>query len=131
VSKFIECDGCGKRLSESAPPRVAISGKRTDGLGGASMPDGEFHWCSTCGSYAFRALAQRSEREDAPPSVDRQEGHEWIRTVPTDGRWCERCGLAEAKWNGDPCPGHGAARLIEAQLVEARKKLAARDGESP
>lgn len=49
--------------------------------------------------------------------------HVWIRTVPTDGRWCELCGLSEARWSGDPCPGEGAARAIEQQLIKARQAL--------
>lgn len=43
--------------------------------------------------------------------------HEWIRTVPTDGRWCELCGLAEARDVGDPCPGEGAAREVERRMM--------------
>lgn len=44
--------------------------------------------------------------------------HDFQRTIPTDGRWCQVCGLPEARWSGDPCPGpEGALRRLEARMV--------------
>lgn len=51
--------------------------------------------------------------------------HDWIRTIPTDGRWCEACGLSEAQDRGDPCPGSGAARVVEAKMVAKVAKAVA------
>jgi hypothetical protein len=49
--------------------------------------------------------------------------HVWIRTVPTDGRWCYHCAIAESQWNGDPCDGEGGIIKLEQQLIECRANL--------
>lgn len=43
--------------------------------------------------------------------------HNWVRTIITDGQWCNRCGLPQAQWSGEPCPGEGAAEAVEARMV--------------
>lgn len=43
--------------------------------------------------------------------------HNWIRTFPLDGRWCNRCGLSEADDAGDDCCGAGAAEYVEAKMA--------------
>lgn len=52
-------------------------------------------------------------------------GHEWWRTIPTDGMWCKVCGLSYARWIGDDCPGGGALEVLEGKIVELRAQLAA------
>lgn len=49
--------------------------------------------------------------------------HDFQRTVPTDGRWCQRCGLSEANWEGDACPGRIGPE-IEAHIVALRATIA-------
>jgi hypothetical protein len=45
----------------------------------------------------WRIVPLWDEDEDAPWE------HQFERTIPTDGRWCQKCGLSEAQDNGDPC----------------------------
>lgn len=60
MTVFIRCSGCGV---EFGPPNMeqqpAITGERSNGFGGAGMPDGAFHWCVRCGQAAFKAVADR------------------------------------------------------------------------
>lgn len=66
-------------------------------------------------------MAPDNDQKPEAAKITEPSGHVWIRTVPTDGRWCEACGLAEARWSGDICPGEGAARRIERLLIAERK----------
>lgn len=62
MSLKLECDGCGKPLSER-PHRVvplpAITGERANGRGGGrNLPDGRFDWCDACAEIGFTAVRQ-------------------------------------------------------------------------
>ena len=63
----IFCNGCDIELYTGAPPRAALTGEcalvgeRANGMGGGGMPDGQFHLCEDCGSFAFEALRERRE----------------------------------------------------------------------
>lgn len=61
------------------------------------------------------------DSDNDKPIDDTESGHYWIRTWPLDGRWCERCGDSYSGWNGDDCPGTGAAARLDRELIAARE----------
>lgn len=60
------CDGCGEDLL--ARDACVITGERTDGWGGRSVPieNGQtFHWCANCARVAFAAVASANRERNA------------------------------------------------------------------
>jgi hypothetical protein len=47
------------------------------------------------------------------------EEHDFQRTVPTDGLWCQRCGLSANRWTSQPCDPEGALARVEAKMLDA------------
>lgn len=50
--------------------------------------------------------------------------HDFQRTIPSDGLWCQRCGLSHALWVGEPCAGR-IHPSVEAKIVDLRERAEA------
>ncbi|MBA9005914.1 hypothetical protein [Thermomonospora cellulosilytica] len=57
MSMIVQCNGCGNTFKPGSSDH-AISGERTNGLGGGGLPNGRFDWCMPCAQVAFEAVAQ-------------------------------------------------------------------------
>ena len=59
MSIRLVCDGCDVSLGESGSFQgPAITGQRSNGLGGGGLPAGGFHWCHPCALAAFTAVSK-------------------------------------------------------------------------
>lgn len=65
MSLQIACDGCHQTLREYPASQVAITGSRTDGLGGGGLPNDDFHWCHSCARVAFAAVEAANVEDTA------------------------------------------------------------------
>jgi hypothetical protein len=103
----------------------------------ASGSEDEFVWllnsdevrCVECHRYLHLTKRLTLPKHVSHLVTPREDGgmgeHIWVRTIPTDGQWCNRCGLPQAQWSGEPCSGEGAAEAVEARLVARIKVLQA------
>lgn len=62
----IVCDGgCGTEWDSGGYlGSPAITGERTNGMGGGGLPSGEFHWCYDCAKAAFQGLKMAAAFRD-------------------------------------------------------------------
>lgn len=85
MATLCRCDGCGAEFgAKGAEREPAITGHRSNRLGGAGMPSGEFHLCVACGKVAFAAVEQRAaELAAGRVRVDDRSRHAEVRSGPT------------------------------------------------